>query len=98
MPEVLIVEVKGTKVEQYDEVNGYLGLDIHTGGGDWPDGLMSHTGAANADGDVTVVEIWQSREQEEAFMQARLGPALAKAGISEPARMEWLSLLGHREF
>jgi hypothetical protein len=98
MAEMLIVEVEGTKAEQYDDVNRYLGLDVKTGGGDWPEGLRSHTGGAAPNGDVTVVEIWDSREQEAAFLETRLGPALAKAGVSEPARFEWLSLLGHREF
>jgi hypothetical protein len=98
MAEMLIVEVKGTKVEQYDEVNGYLELNVETGRGPWPDGLRSHTGGAAQNGDITVVEIWDSREQQAAFMETRLMPALTKAGLSEPTRFEWLSLLGHQEF
>jgi heme-degrading monooxygenase HmoA len=43
---------------------------------------------------VVVLEVWESRAAQEAWMTASLGPALAKAGVAQPKRMEWLSLLG----
>jgi hypothetical protein len=76
----------------YSKVNGVLGLDPNTGSGDWPKGLLSHVGAGG-NSKVVVVEVWESRTAQEAWM-AKLGPALAQAGVPEPTRMEWFGLLG----
>jgi hypothetical protein len=95
MSETLILEFHGVTADQYHEVNGYLGLDQATGAGDWPAGLVDHLGAAGEDGSVTVVEIWDSRQAQQEFMDSRLGAALGKAGLPEPSRAEWLTLLGH---
>src|SRR5664279_3240381 len=42
-----------------------------------------------------VFEVWDSRESRGAFMASRLGPALAQAQLSEPKRLEWLTVKGH---
>jgi hypothetical protein len=96
MSDVLIVEVHGAKPEKYDEVNGYLGFDPRTGSGDWPDGMRSHVAAATAGGDLVVIEVWDSREQQQQFLESHLGPALGKAGITKPDRMEWLDIVAHQ--
>ena len=57
--------------------------------------MLSHTGEANANVDITVVEVWESQDKQAAFMEPRLAPALAKAGITEPSRVEWLTYLAH---
>jgi hypothetical protein len=92
MAEVIIIEVECDPV-LYPKVNGILGLDPNTGSGDWPKGLLTHVGGGG-DGTVVVVEVWESRADQETWM-AKLGPAMAQAGVAEPQRMEWLSLLGH---
>ena len=81
--------------DDYKAVNAILGLDPSTGGGDWPTVLLSHTGAAGNDGGFIVFEVWDSQQSQEAFLASRLGPALGKAGVREPERMEWLSVVGH---
>jgi hypothetical protein len=43
-----------------------------------------------------VFEVWNSQENQTAFMTSRLGPALASAGVPQPSRVEWLTVLGHR--
>jgi len=91
MADVIIIEVDCDPA-LYPKVNEILGLDPGAGTGDWPKGLISHLGAGG-DGTVCVVEVWESRADQEAWM-GTLGPALAKAGVAEPRRMEWLSLLG----
>lgn len=93
MSDALILEFKGTTADQYNAVNAILGIDPVTGRGDWPPGLLSHTGAAG-EGDLVVFEVWESKESQGAFMASRLGPALAQAGIPEPTRVEWLSVVG----
>jgi hypothetical protein len=94
MAEALLYEFNGVSADDYNAVNRSLGLDPDTGAGDWPAGLLSHTGAAGTDGGFIVFEVWESQESQEAFVASRLGPALGQAGIPEPTRVEWLSVVG----
>lgn len=92
MAEVIIIEVD-CDPGLYPKVNGILGLDPNTGAGAWPKGLLTHIGGGG-DGTVVVLEVWESRADQEAWMASTLGPALGQAGVAPPKRMEWLSLLG----
>jgi hypothetical protein len=94
MTQSVILEFKGVGKNDYDQVNKILGTDYTTGEGNWPDGLLNHTGAVTADGGLVVYEIWESKAAQEAFM-ARLGPALHEAGLPEPVRVEWFDVIGH---
>jgi hypothetical protein len=94
MADALILEFDGVGREHYDAVNGRLGIDPVGGSGDWPKGLTSHVGAAKPGGWV-VVEVWESKADQEAFMQGRLGPALQEEGLPAPTRVEWLELAGY---
>jgi hypothetical protein len=95
MAEALILEFEGFGREHYDAVNGILGVDQETGEGDWPAGLVSHTAGAKPGGFV-VVEVWESKQEQEAFMNERLGQALQEGGVtSPPSRVEWLDLAGY---
>ena len=42
MPEALILEFAGLNDADYAAVSGNLGIDMETGKGDWPAGLLSH--------------------------------------------------------
>ena len=94
MAEAIVIEVKGVDEDMYHSVNKILGVD-QSGKGDWPDGILSHTGAIEGDS-IVVFEVWESRAKQEAFMSARLGPALAQAGVPQPSRMEWFSVVGQK--
>lgn len=95
MAEAIILEFEGVGAEDYKAVNEVLGIDMKSGQGDWPDGLVTHTAAASADGWV-VFEVWESREAQERFMEERLAAALQQGGIEgEPSRAEWLDLEAH---
>lgn len=93
MSDALILEFTGT-ADDYRAVNAILGIDPDSGEGDWPAGLLIHTGTAGARGNVVVFEVWDSQASQGAFMSSRLGPALDKVGLPEPTRVEWLSVLG----
>jgi hypothetical protein len=95
MSEAVVLEFKGVTADHYNAVNKLLGLDPSTGSGDWPAGLLSHTGAEGAGDTFLVFEVWDSQASQGAFMGSRLGPALGEAGVSEPTRLEWLSVIGH---
>lgn len=95
MADGLILEFDGVGRAQYDAVNAQLGIDMDSGEGDWPPGLLFHAGAAKAGGWV-VFEVWESREAQERFMNERLGRALQDGGITDPpSRVEWLELAAY---
>lgn len=91
MADALVLEFEGMGVEAYERVNGHLGIDMHTGEGDWPQGLLFHS-AGTKPGGFFVYEVWSSQAEQEAFLEGRLGEALEKGGAGQPARMEWLGL------
>lgn len=66
---------KSVTTDQYDQIMRKL-----DDSGDWmPDGLDYHV-AFGANGDVRVSEVWDSKEQFDAF-STRLMPLLKDAGI-----------------
>ena len=89
MPEVLILEFSGVTEAEYASVNGHLGIDMHTGEGDWPPGLISHAAGLGDDGTFVVTEVWNSRADQAAFLErlgaalGRLGAALAAGGVAD---------------
>jgi hypothetical protein len=96
MADGLILEFEGFGEETYRRVNERLGIDMDSGEGDWPAGLLSHTGGAKPGGWV-VFEVWASRDDQERFMSERLGQALAEGGVGgPPSRVEWIDLAAHR--
>lgn len=95
MADGLILEFEGFGVDVYERVNNELGVDMRTGEGDWPDGMIFHSGGAKEGGWV-VFEVWRSRADQERFMAERLGPALQAGGVTgPPTRVEWLDLAAH---
>ena len=73
MAETLILEFTGIGEAEYKAVNSELGLDMQTGKGDWPAGLLAHAAGTADDGAFIVTEVWSSRADQAAFMQDRLG-------------------------
>jgi len=95
MSEVLVLEFEGFGRNVYDAVNRELGLNNDWSAGEIPPGLIDHVAGASAAGWV-VVEVWESREAQAAFMENRLGTALQAGGVTgPPSRMEWLSDPSH---
>jgi hypothetical protein len=42
------------------------------------------------------MEVWESQEHQQRFMEGRLGPAMQDGGITgPPGRVEWLELAAH---
>ncbi len=67
-----------------------------TGEGDWPAGLVSHSGGVDESGHLVVMEVWDTPEHQARFMESRLGEALVKGGITEPpTSVTWIELIAH---
>lgn len=67
--------------EHYESVAKRLEL-----GADKPAGLIVHAASELPSGEVQIVSVWESRETLEAFVQHRLFPAFADAGVMELVR------------
>jgi hypothetical protein len=93
MAEAIILEFPGGP-DLYNRVNEILGISPADGGGDWPDGMVSHVGASKDGNSLLVFEVWETQAHQEAFMNTRLGAALAQAGAPEPTRVEWFAVEG----
>lgn len=97
MPEALILEFAGLGEAEYAAVNKQLGIDVHTGQGDWPAGLLSHAAGTADDGTFIVSEIWSSRADQGAFMESRLGTALGAGGVTAPPTVRWVPLIAYHQ-
>ena len=95
MSAFLMLRFRGVGVQDYHAVNERLGIDVATGSGDWPQGLVTHVAGIGDGGDLVVAEVWESRDAQMRFMQGRLGTALADAAVPEPAAAEWVDLEAH---
>ncbi|MDQ6847513.1 MAG: hypothetical protein M3019_08025 [Candidatus Dormibacteraeota bacterium] len=97
MAELLVLEFEGFGEDVYQKVNEALGIDMNTGDGDWPAGMITHAGGKTPTGWM-VVEVWDSRESQEKFMNERLGAALQKGGVqAPPTKAEWTTLTAHHQ-
>ncbi len=96
MPEALILEFSGVTEADYANVNAHVGMDMQTGEGDWPPGLLSHAAGIADDGTLIVAEVWSSRAEQGAFMDSRLGAALAAGGVTSMPTIRWVPLLAYQ--
>jgi len=92
MAEAVLLEFDGVERDDYERVNKELGVDMTTGEGDWPTGLLAHAGGATDSGTLSVYEVWESRDAQATFMHDRLGAALAAAGVTARPTVTWVSL------
>ena len=89
----LILKFTGIGETEYRAVNAKLNIDMNSGAGDWPPGLLSHSAGAGDDGAFYVLEVWSSREAQGTFMQGRLGRALQEGGITGMPQITWIDPL-----
>ena len=90
----IVLAFDDVTAEQYWAVNERLGIKPD-GSGDWPAGIVSHTGGPTATGWV-VAEVWNSKAEQEAFMASRLGAALGAVGVPAPVQIIESDLVNYR--
>ncbi|MBA3300437.1 MAG: hypothetical protein H0T15_01085 [Thermoleophilaceae bacterium] len=71
-----IYDAPGATIEQYDQVNEQLGPEK-------PEGVHTHI-AGPFDGGLRVIEVWDSTDAIDRYMESGLGEALQQAGVPEP--------------
>lgn len=97
MAAAVILEFEGVTQKEYDAVNAALGVDMGTGAGDWPDGMVSHSAGIDDAGHLVVMEVWDTPDHQARFMEERLGAALVEGGIDgPPSSVTWIELVGHQ--
>jgi len=75
----LVIDVPGGRLDQYDAVMRKLGES----GGTLGEGQTFHAAGPSDDG-FTVIDVWNSREDFDRFIQGRLGEAIQEAGVPQP--------------
>ncbi len=81
----LVLVFEGTSEDDYWSVNEKLGIG-RDGTGDYPAGLLVHTGGPTETG-LVVTEVWDDKASQEAFFGSRLGPALEATGVAPPVQV-----------
>jgi hypothetical protein len=93
----VILEFEGVTKKEYDAVNDALGIDMESGTGPWPDGLVVHAAGLNENGHLVVTEVWDTPDHQARFMEERLAEALVKGGITgPPSSVTWIELHSHQ--
>jgi hypothetical protein len=72
MAVMVIQEFEATE-DEYEKVNKILDPEANP-----PDGLILHSGAILEGGKAKVVDIWESADAWDAFLNDRLGPAVVE--------------------
>ena len=88
MAVAIIMEFAGTTLEQYDQINKKMGL---TPGGPGPVGSISHWATATDNG-LQVTDVWESREQFDAFVQEKIGPLSIEVGFAGPPKLTYFDV------
>ena len=82
------LDFAGATLDQYDEICKMMGLSPK---GPGPAGAISHFATAT-DGGIRVVDVWQTREQFDAFAQEQIGPLSAKVGMTSPPNIQFFDV------
>jgi hypothetical protein len=83
MPVAMLVEFPGSTLQQYDKVMQILQL-----GDKPPTGSFFHS-AGQTEGGLRVVDVWESQQAFDKFVQDKLGKALQEAGLKPPKVTAW---------
>jgi hypothetical protein len=79
----LIVEFKGSTLDQYDQIVEKMDL-----GGKVPPGAIFHWAAATDDG-WRAIDVWEDRATFDKFAEEKIGPISAEVGAPQPEITEY---------
>ena len=75
----IIMEFDAFQPENYDAVSQEIGWPEN-----WPDGLSFHAAGQTGDG-MRIVEVWDSRDQHDRWMEGTIQPAIQKVAADAAA-------------
>ena len=85
-----IYDIPGATLEQYDQVDRRVGPKK-------PEGVHAHIAGKTDDG-FRVIEVWDSHEHIDRYMESGLGEAMQEAQLPEPTitefevhKLDWLN-------
>jgi hypothetical protein len=79
----VVMDFEGATLKQYDEICQSMGL---TPKGAAPPGALFHW-ATKTDTGIKVTDVWETKEQFEAFAEKEIGPKSAAAGVTGQPEM-----------
>jgi len=79
------LDFKGSDLDQYDEVIRQMGFQP---GGRHRPGLLFHWVTGTAEG-TRVIDVWESREQFDAFAMTEIGPVAQAVGVPMPPDVQF---------
>lgn len=82
------LDFKDGTLAQYDEVIKKMGF---APGGPGAPGGMFHWVSQTPDG-IRVTDVWQTKEQFEAFAQSQIGPITQEVGIPNPPEVQFFEV------
>jgi hypothetical protein len=91
MAVAVIMDFEGATLDQYDQVLEKMGLEP---GAPLPPGGVFHWVTETDDG-FRVVDVWETREQFEAFADAQIGPYSEEVGIPAPPKLHFHEVHNH---
>jgi hypothetical protein len=91
VPVAVVLDFEGSTLDQYDEVVGKMGFQ--PGGAGAPGGLF-HWVTETPNG-FRVTDVWETREQFEAFADEKIGPLTQEAGITSPPTTTFYEIHNH---
>ena len=91
MAVAVIMDFEGGTLEQYDRVIEQV---TDENGGPAGDGGIYHWVAATDTG-IRVTDLWETKEQFEAFAATRIGPATVEAGVPSPPVVTFYEVHNH---
>ncbi len=83
MAEVMKMRWDGVTPAQYDELRSLVRWES-----DHPEGAVFHVAWFAGDG-IRVMDVWDSQEQFERFLQDRLMPAIQQVGVEGQPDIAW---------
>ena len=93
----LVLVFEGVSEKDYWTVNEALGI-ARDSNDNYPEGMIAHSGGPTEGGGWIVMELWQSKAAQEAFMSTRLGAALGASGVPAPSQVIETDTVNDRYF
>jgi len=81
----------GATLEQYDQALEWLGL---LPGGPAARGQLFHWVTA-IDDDICLIDVWESRQAFDSFLETRVPPVLPEVGVANPPEIEFFQVHNH---